>query len=175
MGLTDLFNKWIVERGSAVVHEKHLALFRDQLVAADKKILVLESEVATLTSENNELKATVEQLTKEKELLRQEIQKYHQPAHNSPLDNMKINILKLLFNEESMAPDQIAQSLDIALQMANFHLEELIKAKLIKPQQVMREKIENMGAISVTHHFGIPGYAIEQIGRKYLIETGKIT
>jgi hypothetical protein len=37
MGLVDYFNKWIVEHGSAVVQEKQIVFFRDQLDAADKK------------------------------------------------------------------------------------------------------------------------------------------
>lgn len=71
MGLTDIFNKLIVEHGSAVVQEKHLTFFRDQLAAADKKSLILETE-------NAELKATINQLTKDNEELRDKIQIHDQ-------------------------------------------------------------------------------------------------
>lgn len=78
MGLTDLFNKWIVERGSAVVQEKHIALFRDQLVVADKQFSVL-------TEENSDFKTKIEQLTKDNKELRSKIHKYEQPFHNNLL------------------------------------------------------------------------------------------
>jgi len=71
MGLIDLFNQWITEHGSAVVQEKHLALFRDQLIASDKKAALLESENAVL-------KTKVEQFTKDNEELRSIIQKGNQ-------------------------------------------------------------------------------------------------
>jgi cell division protein FtsB len=62
MGLLELFNKWIVENGSTVLQERHIALFRDHLVAADKNTLALESENSELKSENSELKANNETL-----------------------------------------------------------------------------------------------------------------
>ena len=57
MGLLDLFDKWIVERGSALVQEKHIAFIREKLVAADKEIISLKEKVAMLTAENEKLKA----------------------------------------------------------------------------------------------------------------------
>lgn len=47
---TQLFNEWIVERGSAKVQEKHIALFKDQLALADKKLLVSETEKAEIAA-----------------------------------------------------------------------------------------------------------------------------
>ena len=78
MGLIDLFNQWITEHGSAVVQEKHLSLFRDQLIAVDKKAALLESENTILKTENAKLKTTVNQLTKDNEELRSKIQKHDQ-------------------------------------------------------------------------------------------------
>jgi hypothetical protein len=88
MGFLDLFNKWIVEHGSAVVQEKQIAFFRDQMAAADKKILILETENTGLVSENSDLKTTVNQLTKENEVLRQKIQEYENP-HKTLLNGAK--------------------------------------------------------------------------------------
>lgn len=94
MGLHELFNKWIAEHYSTVVEDKHIALFRDHLVAADKKVLVLESEHAVLKTENNELKANAEQLTKENETLRGIIQKQEQHAgHRNLLEDVGGRIL----------------------------------------------------------------------------------
>ena len=57
MGLLDLFNKWITEHGSAAAHEKHIALFRDQLLAADKKIASLNEELVSCRGENKALRS----------------------------------------------------------------------------------------------------------------------
>jgi hypothetical protein len=76
MGLTDLFNKWIVEHGSAIVQEKQIAFFRDQLVAADKKAVLLESENAGLKTKIENLESDLETSIKENEELRSKIQEY---------------------------------------------------------------------------------------------------
>jgi hypothetical protein len=54
--LVELINGWIVERGSAVVQEKHIAFLRDQIVA-------LENQVAALQEENAQLKHKAESET----------------------------------------------------------------------------------------------------------------
>jgi len=70
--------KLIIEHGSAVVQEKHISLFRDQLIASDKKAALLEAENAILKKENADLKTKVENLTKDNEKLRGKIQKGNQ-------------------------------------------------------------------------------------------------
>jgi predicted RNase H-like nuclease (RuvC/YqgF family) len=169
MGLTELFNEWIVERGSAKVQEKHIAFFRDQLAAADKKISSLGTEVAYLTSENSNLKATVEQLTKENEILRSKIQEYEQPTenplNNNLLDEPKVKILKLLYSQDNLQAEQIAPALNGEIQTAKFHLEEL-KSKGMISDHIYRLP-QNRNKI-------LMAWSIGQLGRKYLHENGEV-
>lgn len=83
MGFLDLFNKLIVEHGSAEVQSKHIALVRDQLALADKRVLDLKSENALLTSKHENAETTIQELTKENEILRSKIQEYESLAKNS--------------------------------------------------------------------------------------------
>lgn len=78
MGLTQLFNEWIVERGSAKVQEKHIALFKDQLMLADKKISQLKSENEILKTEFEESESDLKKSQEENEILRSKIQEYEQ-------------------------------------------------------------------------------------------------
>lgn len=99
MGLLALFNQWIVEHGSAIVQEKHLALFRDQLIAADKKARVLELE-------NANLNAAVEQLTVNNEQLRQKIQRRNdviqkEKFHNNLLKDTKMQWGCIMFTGDN--------------------------------------------------------------------------
>lgn len=72
MGLLDLFNQWIIERGSAIVQEKHLAYLRDILVNADREITALRSEVTALRSENAVLRSEITVLKNENAALKTE-------------------------------------------------------------------------------------------------------
>lgn len=69
MGLFELFNKWIVERGSAEVQTKHIALFKDQLALADKKATLLETKILELEAENEKLKSDLQESHQENKIL----------------------------------------------------------------------------------------------------------
>ena len=153
MGLTDLFTKLIVEHGSAVVQEKHIALFRDQLITADKKSALLESE-------NGSLKTTVEQLTKKNEILRRKIQEYKQSSHDNLLDDIKVKILLFMTRYEEVYVQNVAKNLEIGLQTAQFHLDELCDNEFVSYSLVIGE--------STT-------YFLDHGGRKYLVENGLIS
>jgi hypothetical protein len=158
MGLTDLFNQWIVERGSAVVQEKHIALFRDQLIAADKQISIL-------TTENNNLKSLIEQLTKNNKILRQEIQRrddiiQKEKSHDNLLDETKIKILILLSKQEYLTAEHISSFLNINPQIAKFHISELDSLKMIDCLMTIGESNQ---------------WYLLQEGRKYLIENKLIS
>jgi hypothetical protein len=71
MGLFELFNKWIVERGSAEVQTKHIALFKDELALAEKKATLLEKEILELETENEKLKSDLQESHKETQILQQ--------------------------------------------------------------------------------------------------------
>ena len=54
--LLDKFEKLIVEHGSAAVRADHIALLREELVAAEKQIANLEHDKVVLTDENRKLR-----------------------------------------------------------------------------------------------------------------------
>lgn len=56
MGLIDMIDKLIVEHGSSVVMEKHVALYKDQLVLIREKVVELEKRLSNAQRENDELK-----------------------------------------------------------------------------------------------------------------------
>jgi SMC interacting uncharacterized protein involved in chromosome segregation len=179
MGLLDLFSRLVVEHGSAEVQSKHIALFKDQLALADKRILELESENATFESKLGNAETTIQELTKENEILRRKIQEYEQPpeqpTHGNLLDESKINILKLLFKQDNLQTEQIAQSLNIELQITKFHLEEM-KADigLIKRASISVPRVEHLTDGIINHFDRVPVWTIGQKGRKYLIDNCEV-
>lgn len=160
MGLTDLFNQWIVERGSAVVQEKHLALFRDQLVAADKKATLLETENSILKAENDKLKSEAQNLHIANNELATKIQIYENPKHKTSLDKTKVSILLFLTKQDKSISQQIATSLNINEQVVQFHLTEL----------------DNINMVHSLLAIGTPTrWMLKHEGRRYLIENNLLS
>lgn len=151
MGLIDLFNQWVVERGSAVVQEKHIALFRDQLIAADKKALVLESENSILKTENEQLKSGLDQL-------RNKIQTHDQPTHDVLLEDVQVKILSFLWKQPNKTPEKICISLKIDLEAIKYHLAELEKMEMVQT--------DTFGDWPTTYRV----WLLAQEGRRYVIE-----
>jgi signal transduction histidine kinase len=142
MGLLDLFNQWLVERGSAVVQEKHIALFRDQLLAADKKIASLSEEISILTAENSalnteninlqnkqlKLNATVDHLTNK-------IHELNNPTHANLLDKEQILILQCLVSlprDNALPIESIMSVCHLSEQAAHYHLQCLEDESMIE-------------------------------------------
>lgn len=99
MGFLDLFNKLIVEHGSAEVQSKHIALVREQLTLADKRIIELETENTLFKSKLENAETTIQEQTTVIEELRTKIQEYEKiqkkPSHKqeraeawNPLDEV---------------------------------------------------------------------------------------
>lgn len=168
MGLLDLFSKLVVEHGSAEVQGKHIALFKDQLALADKRILELEAKVMELESKLEKSKATIQELTKDNEELRSKIQEYEQPTeeptHNNLLDEVKMKLLSHLLNHEKSLIPQIAQALNIGVEAAKFHVQDLKSQRFIK-DGFARDKY---GSVYMN-------YSLDQAGRRYLHEQGMLT
>ncbi len=55
MGVIDTIDKWITERGSASVLDKHLALVREQAQSLEKQVVELRSANESLTARCAEL------------------------------------------------------------------------------------------------------------------------
>lgn len=186
--LPELLGKLGSEHFSAEVQGKHIALLKEQFAVLERENIKLTRENAELTSktlvlqsEKEVLEAKFHQLTKENEILQRKIQEYEQPtnmpSHDILLDEHKVNILKLLFNSEKIENipiSQVAHDLKMNLQLVNYHLEELQKIKMVKYVQVYIKNIVTLTHGTQTSHDSVSGCAIEQKGRKYLIDNGMI-
>ncbi len=146
--LSDLFGKLVIEHGSAVIQEKHIALFKDELAILTQKFSLLEAENETLKTENQNLK-------NENNELKKKIQIYEKPTHENLLDETESNILILLSKHENLIDEQIARSLNLNLQVAKYHLQELDDKKMI--------------GCSLTINSPIQWY-LDHEGRNYLIK-----
>ncbi|MCX5718038.1 MAG: hypothetical protein NTW44_07035 [Nitrospirae bacterium] len=173
--LSDSLSKLVVEHGSAIITEKNLAFLRDQLTAAEKEISALTIRLEKSESENQDFKTQLQNLKKENQELKNKIETYGKSSHDNPLDEVSINVLKLLFRQDNLTAEQIAQSLSLTtLQMAKFHLEELRVMQMIKNHTMYRE-VSRQGAFGTVHgRQGYLAWSIDQKGRKYLI-TNKLT
>jgi hypothetical protein len=160
VGLTELFNEWIVERGSAKVQEKHIALFRDQLALADKRIAELESKVSTLQSKLDNAESQSQQFKKETVNLKQEISRLKNPFHDQPPDETKIKILICLSSQKQHAStDLISKNSGLSHQVVLFHLEELLKRSMVS-------QILGLGCPTV--------WILAHEGRRYLLDNNLI-
>jgi hypothetical protein len=179
MALFAPLERLINEHGSAVILRDQVALFRDQLIVADKKALGLESENTALKSKDlihkaeiENFKVNTEQLIKEIGKQKQEIQRLndiiHKKSHDNLLDKASVNILKLLFKQDNLTSEQIEQTLNITLQIAMFHLEELKVKGMVKQQTIYNEPPSTGNWFK---RQGILAWALEQKGRKYLINN----
>ncbi len=77
-------------------------------------------------------------------------------------NEQELNILRLLYNQDKLTTEQIAQSLSFEIQTANFYLEEL--------------KVNNMTSHNFTrgkHDVPFMSWSIKQEGRRCLIEIKK--
>ena len=167
MGLIDLFNQWVTEHGSAAAQEKHIALFRDQLVAADKKIASLNEELTscrmtneTLKSENIILKEEKSNLNISIENLTRNIAALKDTSQSILLDDAKIKILTTLSSQKkSVDADVISHATGLSHQVAIFHLTELSKLHMVS-------RLLGIGVPTV--------WSLAHEGRRYLIDNALI-
>ena len=150
--LSDLFGKLIIEHGSAVIQEKHIALLKEQFS-------LLEKENTSLKAENNELKNEIINLKKK-------INLYEKSSHVVVVDEVELKILIYISNQEhdEISPEDIAESLGIKLQVVVFHLGEL------KTKQLL-----NSGPIAPFNYSPKRFWSLSQNGRRYLIENKHIS
>lgn len=166
MELIDRFNELIVEHGSSVVQEKHIALFRDQLSLADKKIFELEFKVSNLNIQLEKAKSAIQKLTKENEeqntiinnLNREKENLQNKSFHNTPLEDTEIKILKKIF-ETAQTEKSLSEYTNLSYEHVQYYLEKLIAKNAIRKAR--------LGT-------GTTLYSIEQSGREYLIQNGLI-
>ena len=118
--LSDLFEKLVIEHGSAVIQEKHIAFLKEQFSMLEKENAELRARKQVLETENENLK-------NENINLRKKIQDYEKSSHAITLTEIEVSILSFLANQENtdITPEHIAQSLNTNLQVITFHLENL--------------------------------------------------
>ena len=97
--LTDLFGKLIIEHGSAIIQEKHIALFKDELAILKEKFSVLMNENETLKTENQNQKIIIDELKKKIQVYEQTKEKF---SHNTSLNDFKMKWGCLLFPGDKM-------------------------------------------------------------------------
>lgn len=149
------------------------AVLRERLTNQETKMVVLEEENLVLKAENLVLKNKNSDLESFVIDLRQKIQRrddviQKEKSQNNLLDKVSINVLELLFRQDNLTSEQIAQSLNIKLQMANFHLKEL-KAKGMLKQQTAYHDPPPSG--NWFKRQGVLVWTLEQKGRKCLINN----
>jgi hypothetical protein len=125
----------------------------------------LESEFNKLSTENSSLKSKIVTLESnilaKDEIIRHQnetIKNQFSNTHNT-LDKEKVNVLKLLFTQDKISTESIANLLGLQIQVANFHLENLKVGQMINSVfHTQRGKL-------------ITSWYIKQEGRKYIIEN----
>ena len=152
MGLFDRLNELIIEHGSSVVQEKHIALFRDQLINAEKATVELESQLKNAKSKIQELTEIIEEKNNK-------IANYEKDIHKRPLEEIEISILKYI-SEEPKTAKEISISLSTGEETIKFHLEKLETKNMVESAHVP---------------FGVGDiWSLKQDGREYLIQNNLI-
>jgi regulator of replication initiation timing len=151
--------KLINEHGSAVILKERIALVNDKYSALEKELSASKTKVSELEAENKSLAL-------DNEKLRQEIQRrdniiQDNKSHTSLLDENKIKLLIFLSQQyDRITIEAIVQSLNMNIQIATFHLEELEKSKMVHG----------------LYYSGDPcDWILIQGGRRYLIENNLIS
>ena len=157
--LSDLFEKLVIEHGSAVIQEKHIALLKEQFSMLEKENAELRARKQVLETENENFK-------NENINLRKKIQDYEKSSHAITLTEIEVSILSFLANQENtdITPEHIAQSLNTNLQVITFHLENLRAKNMIDSRP-----------IAPFDYSPKRFWSLSQGGRHYLIENKHIS
>ena len=126
MGLLDGFEKIINEHGSAVILKERIALANDKYAALEEKLSASELRAKNLESNNQALRSDLQ----EAKIEIQNLKKFTEKSHGDHLDEVKEKILVLLASQDSFE-NNIAQSLGISSQVAQFHLQDLSEMEFI--------------------------------------------
>jgi len=150
--LSGLFEKLIIEHGSAVVQEKHIALLKEQFS-------LLEKENSGLKAENNVLKNEIVNLKKK-------IHLYEKSSQVITIDETELQILTYIANQEhdEISPEDIAESLGINLQIVTFHLGNLKTKQMVTSRHIAPFDMSPKRFWSLSHG-----------GRSYLIKNKHIS
>lgn len=150
---------------SAVLRER-LTNQETKMAVVEEENLVLKTKNLILKNKNSDLKSLIVDLRQEIQRRDDVIQK--EKSQDNLLDKVSINVLKLLFRQDNLTSEQIAQSLNVNLQMANFHLKELKAKGMLKQQTIYHDPPPSKNWFK---RQGILVWVLMQKGRKYLINN----
>jgi hypothetical protein len=148
VGLIDLFDKLITERGSAAIQEKHIALLREQFTILEKMSVELESKNVALASEKSDLEfekvalgMRIKELEAEVQRLNHEIQRRDNAInkeihHEQSLQESSERIL-IKITEGTTMQDGLASALGMSEQALLAQIELPIMQSLIERQHGM--------------------------------------
>jgi predicted RNase H-like nuclease (RuvC/YqgF family) len=126
-------------------------LGKDVIDLLEKKVSLLTEQIATLETENTNLKKKVADLE-------QEIDRLRPKGH---LDVQSVKILTLLAQQTGLRIEQIAGYLGVSKVRAEYHRDNLMAAEMI-------------GYHGVIVEMGDEAYALRSKGREYLVKHGHI-
>lgn len=147
-------------------HETKMAVLEKESLVLKKEKLILSVENLVLKNKNSNLESSITDLRQKIQRRDDVIQK--EKSQNNLLDKVSINVLELLFRQDNLTSEQIAQSLSIKLQMAKFHLKELKANGMLKQQTIYHDPPPSDNWFK---RKGVLVWALEQKGRKYLINN----
>lgn len=155
--LSALFEKLVIEHGSAVIQEKHISLLKEQFAILGRENTKLTVEKTELQSKNQILKTENKALKNENINLKKKIDTYEKSTHNNLLDKEQILILQHLVTlpPDKMFPlESIMSIYNLSEHIALYHLQEL----------------ENKSMIESDNINGVPCWSLDHDGRSYLVK-----
>ena len=132
MGLLDSVEKLITEHGSAAILRERIALANDKHAALERKATTLEAENGELRTQLKVALAYQEQLRTELNSLKESIANASSAGSSSRLEELREKILALLATNDGATDQQIAGVLGVSQPVAEFHLQELPPAQMIR-------------------------------------------
>ena len=127
-----------------------------------EKLKDIEAEVATLKGENEKLRADSATTDEQIRALSQKLF----PADPGRLNETQELILTVLARQEELPEQQVAQMVNVGLQVASYHLEELRRKKFVSASHIAGSDWSNDAPRT--------DWSLHHAGREYLIKHGLI-
>jgi septal ring factor EnvC (AmiA/AmiB activator) len=146
MGLLDGLEKLITEHGSAAILKERIALANDKYAALETKASDLETENKRLRAENEEIRQKLQAL--EARIGERGVAR---------LDEEQEKLMLLLAQHAGITTEQVAGSLRMNPELAEFHLTELHERDLLSASYSMMSPTT---------------WGLGHEGRRYLVKNG---
>lgn len=153
MGLLDGLEKLITEHGSAAILKERIALLNDKHAAVEAKVKELERTVS-------EQREQIDRLNGENSALKAAAAK--PAAAPGDLDSLAQQLLIAVAESDGLYTRQLAAKVGCTEPVADFHLEEMLAAKLVSVGYTMKTSYGGGGA----------HWSARQEGRRYLMQRG---